>query len=67
MKVQLNGKEVTTAAANLQELLKEIPDLPEYYAVARNDEIIPREKLADTPVADGDVIEVFSFMAGGSC
>ena len=66
MKIQLNGKSVETGAGSLKALLETLPDLPEHYAVALNDEIIPKERLNDAELHEGDAVEVFSFMAGGA-
>ena len=67
MKIQLNGVPADTEAGTLRELLDTLPDLPEHYAVALNDEIIPKEKLSAAGRHEGDTVEVFSFMAGGAC
>ncbi|HLT59161.1 MAG: sulfur carrier protein ThiS [Limnochordales bacterium] len=34
-------------------------------AVALNDHIVPRERLGDTRLADGDVLEIIRVVAGG--
>jgi sulfur carrier protein len=34
-------------------------------AVARNDEVVPRSAWADTPLADGDRIEILEAHQGG--
>lgn len=35
------------------------------FAVERNGEIVPRSRLADTPLADGDRLEIVVAVGGG--
>lgn len=34
-------------------------------AIERNQQIVPRSQYADTPIADGDRIEIVGFIGGG--
>jgi len=34
-------------------------------AVERNREVVPRASHADTPLADGDILEIVHFVGGG--
>jgi thiamine biosynthesis protein ThiS len=38
---------------------------PRMVVVERNGEIIPRDRLAQTPMAEGDTLEIVQMMAGG--
>lgn len=63
--ITLNGKESRTYK-NLNELLSENEFRKERIAVEINGEIIKRDKYDETPINDGDVVEVVHFMGGGS-
>ncbi|MEM8933732.1 MAG: sulfur carrier protein ThiS [Acidobacteriota bacterium] len=38
---------------------------PRVVAVERNGEIVPRARFAETPLADGDRLEIVQFVQGG--
>jgi len=66
MKLQVNGKPVelpdgSTVAALLEHLAVE----PARVAVERNQDVIPRRTWAEARLADGDHIEVVTFVGGG--
>ena len=63
--ITLNGENRQTSAATIAELARELDLDPAKIAVERNGEIAPRSTLADTPVLDGDVLEVVHFVGGG--
>ena len=65
--VQLNGDEQTVAVATLGELMKELlADKPTgFVAVARNGAVVPRAQWADTPLSEGDELEVVRPVPGG--
>lgn len=63
--VKINGKLVDAAGKTLADYLAETDYLTERIAVERNDEIVPKAKYSDTLLADGDVIEIVSFVGGG--
>ncbi len=66
MKLTVNGKPVelpdgSTVAGLLSHLVIE----PARVAVERNQEVIPRRTWAEARLADGDQIEVVTFVGGG--
>lgn len=62
----VNGKETAyPGECTLLELLKGLGYRAERTAVERNGEIVPRTRLETTKVADGDYLEVVSFVGGG--
>ena len=63
--IQLNGESRTTTATDIAALVRELGLVPEKVAVEHNGEIAPRSQLADTPLADGDTLEIVHFVGGG--
>lgn len=65
--LQLNGDEQTVAVATLGELMAEIlAGKPTgFVAVARNGAVVPRAQWADTPLTEGDELEVVRPVPGG--
>lgn len=61
----LNGDVHRTAAVTVADLIRELELAPQKVAVERNGEIAPRSTLEDTPLEDGDVLEVVHFVGGG--
>jgi thiamine biosynthesis protein ThiS len=51
--------------ATVDDLLTEMKVRRKFLAVERNREVIPRTTYADTPLADGDRIEIVSLVGGG--
>jgi thiamine biosynthesis protein ThiS len=47
------------------ELLTALGIAPERVAVERNMDIVARERFSDTPLAEGDRIEIIQFVGGG--
>jgi sulfur carrier protein len=65
-RLSLNGREVSTGAATLSELLlAEGFDLAGALACAVNRSFVPRSQWASRPLADGDEIDVISPVTGG--
>lgn len=62
MRLTLNGVLLDADAATLDDL---VGPLPSGHAVAVNHEVVPREEIARRPLADGDVVEVVTAVAGG--
>ena len=50
---------------SLAGLLGSLPDLPDKYAVALNEDFVPRSAYANTPVEAGDQLELLVPMQGG--
>ena len=64
--ITLNGESRTTSAATIADLVRELELEPAKVAVERNREIAPRSELENTPLTDGDVLEIVHFVGGGS-
>ena len=63
MHIIFNGKpRELKAGTNIQELLDQ---LRLQVVVEHNQQIIPRQRLAETVLNDADVIEVIHFVGGG--
>jgi len=61
----VNGETRRTPAATIAELVLELSLKPEKVAVEHNGTIVPRSTLAETPLGDGDVLEIVHFVGGG--
>ena len=62
MNLTINGATTESSAATVGELLG---PLPPGYAVALNGEVVPRGEHGSRVLADGDVVEVVTAVAGG--
>ncbi|NBU26654.1 MAG: sulfur carrier protein ThiS [Caulobacteraceae bacterium] len=66
MQIQLNGEGHSLAGvATVADLVANLGLDPRKVAVERNLEIVPKSLFAETPVADGDRIEIVTFIGGG--
>jgi len=66
MKLLLNGEERDIAGVvNIADLVSALGLDARKVAVERNLEIAPRSTYADTALADGDRIEIVTFIGGG--
>ena len=63
--ITLNGESRQTSAITLADLARELDLAPEKIAVERNGEIVPRSRLEDAALTDGDVLEIVHFVGGG--
>ena len=64
--VTVNGKEQDVAGKILSEFLEEAQYKPVRIVVEINEEIIPKERYDYITLKDGDLVEVVSFMGGGT-
>ncbi len=66
MRVVVNG-EVRTVGAELtlRELVVQVGARPDAVAVAQNGEVVPRGRLGDQRVHDGDRVEIIRAVGGG--
>ncbi len=66
MDIIFNGKprEIQTGI-NIQELLDQMQLDCMQVVIEHNQNIIPRQRLADTVLNDGDTLEVIHFVGGG--
>ncbi len=66
LRVNINGMEQTIdAGLTIADLLVQWGKNPKFLAVERNYELVPRTKHAETPVAEGDTIEIVTLVGGG--
>jgi len=66
MEIRFNGEAtMIDRAMPLSELLARMEDLPQNFAVAVNEAFVPREAYADTPLNEGDEVELLVPMQGG--
>lgn len=63
--VKINGEVLDVAGKTLSEYLETTSYDPKRIAVERNGDIVPKSQYNETVLADGDVIEVVSFVGGG--
>lgn len=65
MKITLNGQPYTTSATDIATLLTELGLSAKQVAIEQNRQIVPRSQHGITPIKQGDVIEVVTFIGGG--
>ncbi|VAX30521.1 hypothetical protein MNBD_NITROSPIRAE01-749 [hydrothermal vent metagenome] len=65
MFVKINGKKEEIQAETLDALLKSKDIEPQMVSVELNNALIARTDLADSPLKEGDAIELLFFMGGG--
>jgi sulfur carrier protein len=66
MRVMVNGETMEVPEGlNIDGLLDHLKVKREYTAVAVNREITPKTQYADTPLKDGDKVEIVRPMGGG--
>lgn len=63
--VTVNGTPVESAGKTILEYLKSADYDTKRIAVERNGEIVPKSDYGSTVLADGDTVEVVSFVGGG--
>ena len=67
--IQINGQPKTFAApdktSNLASLIEALNLKADRIAVELNGEIAPKTTWSDTPIADGDKLEIVHFVGGG--
>lgn len=65
MEVIVNGKKQTINVDNIAKLVNSLDLPPETVLIERNGVALLRSEWAETPVADGDSIEILKVAAGG--
>ncbi len=66
MLVQLNGESREVRhRSTLDDLVGELSVAPERIAIELNQQVVRRDKWAQTTLADGDRIEIVHFVGGG--
>lgn len=63
--VKINGEELNVAGKTVAEYLATTTYDPKRIAVERNGDIVPKARYAETVLADGDRVEIVSFVGGG--
>jgi sulfur carrier protein len=69
MKLTINGEEHILEAdtrSTLSVLIESMGMKPDRVAVELNRDIVPRDRWAETPLNDGDKLEIVHFVGGGS-
>ena len=65
--VRINGKDAADVVSlSVLEYLKQSSYKLQHVVVELNEEILPKEAYGKTILNDGDVLEILSFMGGGS-
>jgi sulfur carrier protein len=69
MKLQINGEEraFPEGALTLAALIESFQMKPDRVAVELNRDIVQRDRWPETPLKDGDRLEIVHFVGGGSC
>jgi len=66
MRITLNGQmETLEAGTTVAGLLSRLELEPVRVAVEVNEDLVPRRTFTDTPLCDGDRVEVVTFVGGG--
>ncbi len=65
MRVRVNGKRLEIAATSVEALLRELEYEGTHFAVAVNEDVVPRARWAQTPIASGDAVEILTPRQGG--
>ena len=66
MNLTINGKSESCSAESLSALVAELGMKPDRVAVELNRDIVPRDRWPQTPLKDGDRLEIVHFVGGGS-
>ena len=66
MKLTINGEPQLSSAETLGALVEHLGMKPDRVAIELNREIVPRDQWAQTPLHDGDRLEIVHFVGGGS-
>ena len=72
MTLDINGEARTfadakTAEFTLAALIESLAMKPDRVAVELNREIVPRDRWPETPLKEGDRLEIVHFVGGGAC
>jgi thiamine biosynthesis protein ThiS len=66
MNLTINGEIQISSAETLGALVEQLGMKPGRVAIELNHEIVPREQWPQTPLRDGDRLEIVHFVGGGS-
>jgi len=65
MRVTVNGELREIESASVDALLGELDYQGTHFAIALNYDVLPKSKWADTPIRNGDEIEIITPRQGG--
>jgi sulfur carrier protein len=65
MRVIVNGEHCEIAASHVDALLRELDYEGTHFAIALNFDVVPRSRWAQTPLKNGDEIEIITPRQGG--
>lgn len=65
MKLQINGQEKEISASTVADLVDQLGLKGDRVAIELNRDIVPRAKWAETPLHEGDKLEMVHFVGGG--
>jgi sulfur carrier protein len=65
MRVTVNGEQREIAASSVDALLSELEYEGTHFAIALNFDVLPRSRWAETPIRNGDEIEIITPRQGG--
>ncbi|WP_035415261.1 sulfur carrier protein ThiS [Ferrimonas kyonanensis] len=65
IKIEVNGESRAIAPMALSGLLTQLNQQQPGVAVAVNNRIVPRNSWSQTPLREGDSVDIFSVIAGG--
>jgi len=66
MNLIINGETRAVTAESLSALVEQLGMKADRVAIELNREIVPRDQWPQTPLKDGDQLEVVHFVGGGS-
>jgi len=66
MNLTINGETQSHSAETLGALVEGLGMKPDRVAIELNREIVPRERWPQTPLHDGDRLEIVHFVGGGT-
>jgi thiamine biosynthesis protein ThiS len=66
MNLTINGENQISSAETLGALVERLGMKPDRVAIELNREIVPRDQWPQTPLHDGDQLEIVHFVGGGS-
>jgi sulfur carrier protein len=65
MRVRVNGEQREINASRIDALLSELEYEGTHFAIALNYDVLPKSRWAETPISNGDEIEIITPRQGG--
>ena len=65
MELTINGEKRAVSASTLSQLVEQLGMKADRVAIELNREIVPRDRWPQTPLKDGDQLEIVHFVGGG--